>query len=393
MAVAADGALRRLPDLDSAIAAAGERCGGEVSPLEQAIARRIRLQGPISVAAFMAEALGHPEHGYYMKADPLGARGDFITAPEISQMFGELIGLWCAEVWRLMGQPDPLQLIELGPGRGTLMADALRAAKVLTGFVEAVRIHFVETSPALRERQKATLAPWPVAWHQGIDSLPEGPSILVANEFFDALPAHQFERRPEGWRERMVALDGERFMLTVSPYPTPPEMLIPQPLRIGAPVGAVAEVSPSAVSTMRAIAERIDTTGGAALVVDYGHADHRAGATLQAVRRHQRHEFLAEPGAADLTAHVDFAALAGAARAHAVVHGPVAQGDFLRSLGIELRARQLRMRADDAQKRAIDVATQRLIDPDEMGTLFKVLAVCDRGLAPPPGFERAESAK
>jgi NADH dehydrogenase [ubiquinone] 1 alpha subcomplex assembly factor 7 len=364
-----------------------------VNPLEQAIARRIRLQGPISIAAFMAEALGHPEHGYYMKADPLGARGDFITAPEISQMFGELIGLWCAEVWRLMGQPDPVQLIELGPGRGTLMADALRAATVQPGFGEAARIHLVETSPALRERQKATLSPWPVAWHQGIDSLPEGPSILVANEFFDALPTHQFERRPEGWRERMVALDGERFMLMVSPYPTPPEILIPQPLRLRAPVGAVAEVSPSAVSTMRAIAERIEATGGAALLVDYGHADHRAGATLQAVRRHRSHDFLADPGTADLTAHVDFAALAEAARPHTTVYGPVAQGDFLRSLGIELRARQLRKRADDAQKEAIDAATRRLIDPGEMGTLFKALAVCDRGLAAPPGFDRAESTK
>jgi len=364
-----------------------------VSPLEQAIARRIRLQGPISIAAFMAEALGHPEHGYYMKADPLGARGDFITAPEISQMFGELIGLWCAEVWRLMGQPDTFQLIELGPGRGTLMADALRAAKVLSGFGEAARIQLVETSPVLRERQKAALAHWPTAWHQGIDSLTEGPSILVANEFFDALPAHQFERRPEGWRERMVALDGERLVLAASSYPTPPEVLIPQPLRLGAPVGAVAEVSPSAVSTMRAIAERIEAAGGAALLVDYGHADHRTGATLQAVRRHQSHDFLEDPGTADLTAHVDFAALANAARPHAAVYGPVTQGDFLRNLGIELRARQIRKRASEAQKSVIDAATRRLIDPGEMGTLFKVLAVCDRGLAPPPGFDRAESTQ
>ena len=373
--------------MGSAIASAGGRCIGDVSALARKIAQRIRLQGPISIAAFMADALGHPEHGYYMKADPLGREGDFITAPEISQMFGELVGLWCAEVWRLMGGPDPFHLVELGPGRGTLMADALRAAKVLPGFCEAARIHLVETSPALRARQKALLGSWPVSWRGGFAEVPDGPLILVANEFFDALPIHQFERTPDGWRERLVALDGERFVLALSRHPTPAELLIPETTRRTAPPGAVAEVSPAAVSTMRAVAERVERDGGAALVIDYGHAEHRTGATLQAVRRHQRHNVLADPGDADLTAHVDFAALAEAARPHAAVHGPVAQGAFLRALGIEMRARRLSKGATGAQRNAIDAALRRLIGPDEMGTLFRVLAVCGHGLATPPGFE------
>lgn len=362
-----------------------------MSPLARVIAQRIRLQGPIPIAAFMADALGHPEHGYYMKADPLGSRGDFITAPEISQMFGELIGLWCAEVWRLMGQPHLFRMVELGPGRGTLLTDALRAAAVLPGFNAAARLHLVETSPVLRTLQHVALAGWPVTWHDGFADVPDGPMILIANEFFDALPVHQLERRPEGWRERLVALDGDRFVLATSRSPAPTEILVPQPLRRDAPVGAVAEVSPAGISTMRAIAERIEASGGAALVIDYGHGTHTAGATLQAVRRHQHHDFLTEPGTADLTAHVDFAALADAARPHAVVHGPVAQGALLAGLGIELRAKQLLKRADNAQKQAIETATRRLIDPAEMGTLFKALAVTDRGLATPPGFDSIDT--
>ena len=335
----------------------------------------------------MADALGHPEHGYYMKADPFGAGGDFITAPEISQMFGELVGLWCAEVWRLMGEPAPFRLVELGPGRGTLMADALRAAKVRRGFCRAAQIDLVETSPALRARQQSVLQGWPVSWHDTFAQVPDGPLILVANEFFDALPVHQFERRPEGWRERLVAHERGRFVLTPSPHPTPAELLIPAPIRLAAPAGTVAEVSPAAVSIMRAIAERIEADGGAALLIDYGHAEHRAGATLQAVRRHRRHDPFADPGEADLTAHVDFAALADIARHHATVHGPVTQAGFLRTLGIELRAAQLSKSATEVHKKAIAAALRRLIDPAEMGTLFKVLAVSDHELATPPGFD------
>ena len=345
----------------------------------------------MTVAAFMADALGHPEHGYYMATDPLGRDGDFITAPEISQMFGELIGLWCAEVWRLMNQPAPFHLVELGPGRGTLMADALRAARALPGFNDAATVHFVETSRALRGRQKAALERRDVTWHDDLGGVPQGPMILIANEFFDALPIHQFERTANGWRERLIALSGERFILTPSQHRSPSEALIPDALRSTASAGSVVEASPATVSIMKAIAERLELDGGAALLIDYGHAEHRTGATLQAVRRHERHDFLSDPGTADLTAHVDFATLVAVAHPHTSVYGPVTQGAFLRDLGIELRAEQLRKRATDAQRETIDRSKRRLIDPAEMGTLFKVLAVCDRDLAAPPGFNAAAS--
>jgi NADH dehydrogenase [ubiquinone] 1 alpha subcomplex assembly factor 7 len=358
-----------------------------MNALGRLIAQRIRLQGPIPLATFMAEALSHPEHGYYRRGDPFGRAGDFTTAPEVSQMFGELIGLWCAEVWRLMGSPDAFLLVELGPGRGTLMADALRAAKVLPGFGEAASVHLVETSLPLRERQKAALAGRDVAWHDAFADVPAGPTVLIANEFFDALPVHQFERTAGGWRERLVALDGERFVLTHGADRSPAEVLIPPPIRLTAPPGAIVEVSPASVSLMRAVAERLDAEGGAALAIDYGHTAHGTGETMQAVRRHDYHDILADPGEADLTAHVDFAALAEAAHPHAALHGPVTQSAFLRSLGIEMRAQQLAQRATDGQRRDIESALHRLIDPAEMGTLFKVLAVSDRGLAPPPGLE------
>jgi NADH dehydrogenase [ubiquinone] 1 alpha subcomplex assembly factor 7 len=291
-----------------------------------------------------------------------------------------------------MGAPAPFHLVELGPGRGTLMADALRAAKVLPGFNEAALVHLVETSPALRARQKTTLGPRPATWHDDLGGVPSGPMILIANEFFDALPIHQFERTTEGWRERLIAVsDDDRFVLMPSRSRSPSEVLIPEFLRRDAPVGAVAEVSPAAISIMTAIVGRLERTGGAALVIDYGYDGEPAGTTLQAVRRHRPHDFLDDPGAADLTAHVDFAALAAVARPHAALFGPVGQGVFLRNLGIELRARQLLGRASEAQKGEIEAALRRLIDPDEMGTLFKALAVCDRGLAAPPGFETAAS--
>jgi len=360
-----------------------------VTPLARIIAQRISLQGPITVAEFMTLALGHPEHGYYRRADPLGHAGDFITAPEISQMFGELIGLWCAEVWRLMGSPDRFNLVELGPGRGTLMADALRATKVLPGFEDAAAIHLVETSPVLRTRQEASLPERAIVWHENFGAVPPGPMILIANEFFDALPIHQFVQTSDGWRERLITRDGDRFVFTLSRNRSPAEVLIPDILRMTTDDGAVVEVSPASVSTMTAIAERLEQQGGAALIVDYGHTGHGAGETLQAVRGHRFHDILADPGAADLTAHVDFAALAAAAHPHAALHGPMAQGAFLKSLGIELRARQLRQRATEGQRTDIDSALHRLIDPAEMGTLFKVLAACDRDLAPPPGLETA----
>ena len=360
-----------------------------MSTLTQLLARRIALQGPISIATYMAEALGHPQHGYYMRHDPFGRGGDFITAPEISQMFGELIGLWCVEMWRLMDRPAHFQLVELGPGRGSLMADALRAAQIRPDFRSAASVHLVETSPALRALQQRRLktSGADITWHDDLAQIPDGPMILIANEFFDALPIHQFERRPEGWRERMVSFADDGFTLALNRHVTPQAVLIPEALTRSAPAGAIAEICPAANSIAAAIADRIATFGGGALIIDYGHCRHSTANTLQAVRNHATHDFLVDPGGADITAHVDFTALADAARS-VEVHGPITQGDFLRRLGIEVRATQLSQRATAAQARDIDSACKRLIDPLEMGTLFKILAISHPDMAVPPGFEQ-----
>jgi NADH dehydrogenase [ubiquinone] 1 alpha subcomplex assembly factor 7 len=363
-----------------------------VSALAEHLARRIRSTGPITIADWMAEALGHPEHGYYRTRDPLGVAGDFITAPEISQMFGELIGLWLVECWRLMGEPRPVRLAELGPGRGTLMADALRAARLRPEFLAALDLHLVETSPALRRRQAESLRPSGAAprWHDGFATVPEGPLLLVANEFFDALPVHQFQRTAQGWRERVVAFGEEGFRLGLAP-PGPALALLPEASR-AAPEGGIAEVSPAALGLADVIARRLVADGGAALVIDYGPAESAPGDSLQAVRGHRPHDPLRDPGAADLTAHVDFAALARAATgAGARVHGPLPQGVWLERLGLRQRAARLRAGASPAQAKEIDAAERRLLDPGEMGTLFKAMALAAPSLATPPGFPRRES--
>ncbi len=355
-----------------------------MSELHLHLARRIRAAGPLTVADYMAEALGHPRLGYYRRADPFGMAGDFITAPEVSQAFGELIGLWCVEVWRQMGEPAPVRLVELGPGRGTMMADALRAARVRSRFLAASDLHLVETSPLLRARQGETLAGFKPAWHDDFADVPDGPLLLLANEFFDALPIHQFQRAREGWRERRVDLapDGAalRFVLT----PPGPALTLVEPIfRAGAPLGAVAEVSPQAQALADAIARRVIAGGGAALVIDY--ADAGEGDSLQAVRRHATHDALGDPGAADLSARVDFAALARAARAAgAGVHGPLPQAELLQRLGIRLRAERL-MDAAPAQAAEVHAGLERLLEIGQMGTLFKALAIAGPGVAP-PGF-------
>ncbi len=363
-----------------------------MTALGELIAARIARLGAITVADYMAEAVAHPDHGYYMSGDPFGARGDFVTAPEISQMFGELIGLWCADTWQRMGGPEPVLLVELGPGRGTLMADALHAARVVPGFGAALRLHFVEISPALRARQRDTLAERASdvapTWHENLDQVPDGPLLLVANEFFDALPIRQFEKRPEGWCERLVTLapDGETFAFALAPPGPQAAVLLPAALRAAAP-GAVAEVSAPAIAIAGEIGRRLATGGGAALIIDYGHAEPRTGATLQAVRRHAAHPVLEDPGAADLTAHVDFSTLARAAtEAGARAHGPVPQGRFLEALGIGARARALGQSATPDQASEIASALRRLTHPREMGELFKVLALGHPDLGPPAGF-------
>lgn len=361
-----------------------------MTPLARILRTRIRLGGPITIADFMAEALGHPAHGYYRGRDPLGAAGDFITAPEIGQVFGELLGLWCADCWDRMGRPRPVRLVELGPGRGTLMADALRAAKVMAGFLEAIDLHLVETSPVLRARQRDALGDAAPTWHDALDSVPAGPMLLIANEFLDALPVHQLQLTAQGWRERLVAVAaaGDAFRLVLAPGPSPVAALIPPSLDSAhLPPGSVVEVAPAGIALAGAIGARLAADGGAALIIDYGHAASAVGDTLQAVRGHQRHPVLAEPGAADLTAHVDFAALGRAAgAAGARVYGPVTQGAFLSALGIEARVAALVANADAGRAEAIETGARRLIDEQEMGKLFKVLALCAPDLPRPDGF-------
>ena len=349
--------------------------------------RRIEAQGPLSVADFMEDALGHPRLGYYTTRDPLGGGGDFITAPEISQMFGELIGLWCVVQWRSMGAPDPFRLVEMGPGRGTLMADILRAAEAAAPeFATALALHLVETSPTLRAAQTKTLSSVRpgTAWHERFEEVGEGPLIVIANEFFDALPVRQFERSGEGWRERLVGLDGDGFCFVLSPPLGAPPPLPPGLGRVRD--GDVAELSASGLEIAAAIGGRLAASGGAALIIDYGHGESALGDTLQAVKGHAYHGVLDSPGEADLTAHVDFAALARAATdAGAVVFGPMGQGAFLEALGLGARAAALSRNAIPDQAREIAAARARLTG--SMGELFKVMVLSASGLPAPPGFD------
>ncbi len=354
------------------------------TPLAAALRARIAAEGPIPVAAFMEAALADPVHGYYRGRDPLGRGGDFTTAPEISQVFGELIGLWCATVWQAMGMPAPVRLVELGPGRGTLMADLLRAARMVPPFAAALDVHLVETSAPLRARQRAALGDRHATWHEALADVPPGPTLLVANEFFDALPVEQHVRDGDAWRRRMVAVgDDGGFRFVLGPEAAPP---LPAAVLGAAADGAVAESCPAARAVAAGIGHRLATQGGAALIVDYGHVEPGLGDTLQAVRGHAYAPALADPGAADLTAHVDFAALAAAAGPAVKAHGPLRQGTFLRRIGAEMRAMQL-ARANPAKAQDVIGACARLIDPQEMGTLFKVLALSHASLATLPGFE------
>lgn len=363
-----------------------------MTPLGEHLVRRIRLEGPLTVAAFMADALAHPRLGYYRTAAPLGAAGDFVTAPEVSQMFGELVGLWCLDLWERMGAPAPVRLVELGPGRGTLIADALRATRIRPEFHAALTLHLVEINPGLRARQAEAVAPYReriggCAWHDGFADVPDGPILLVANEFFDALPVHQFQREAGRWRERVVTLDPERDRLGFALAEPGPELALLAPELAAARDGALAEVSPAAIQLAAAIGRRIARDGGGALVVDYAHAGEPLW-SLQAVRGHVRlADPLIDPGLVDLSARVDFARLGRAAEeAGARVLGPASQRDFLEAVGIRTRAAALAERARDRQSAAIPAALHRLLDPAEMGTLFQAIALARPDGPLPAGF-------
>ncbi|HEY1797733.1 MAG TPA: SAM-dependent methyltransferase [Stellaceae bacterium] len=358
------------------------------SRLSARIARRIRAEGPISVAAYMAMALHDPEHGYYRRRQPIGGQGDFITAPEISQIFGELIGLWCADLWQRGGAPDPIRIVELGPGRGTLMADFLRAAAAMANFRRAIRLTLVEASPVLRAAQAERLADAAPDFAEDLDAVSDGPMLIVANEFLDALPVRHFVRGPGGWGERLVAVDKAERLIFIDGNADPlAAALVPAALR-DSPVGTVAEIGPAAAALAGGIAARLARHPGAALLVDYGHAAPTPGATLAAVRRHHGAAVLDDPGDSDLSAHVDFATVRAAAEAAgAVVHGPVAQGELLAALGAGERLAALCANASPAQREMLALGLRRLIDPREMGTLFKAMALVSPGFPAPAGFQ------
>jgi SAM-dependent MidA family methyltransferase len=367
----------------------------ETSPLLSELKRLIKSSGPMPVWRYMEMCLTHPQYGYYVARDPLGREGDFITAPEVSQMFGELLGLWAASVWKAIGSPPILRLIELGPGRGTMMADALRALRVLPPLYQALSIHLVEINPVLREKQKSTLSgARNIAWHDGIDDVPDGPAVILANEYFDVLPIHQVVRRETGWHERTVELDDTgKLVFGAAAEPTPRfEVLLP-PLVRAAPIGAVFEWRPD--TEIMKLASRVRDQDGAALIIDYGHLRSDAGDTFQAIARHNFADPLKDPGQADVTAHVDFQALVRAAEdlgAH--VHGPVPQGDFLKRLGIETRAVTLMAKASHEVSEDISGALKRLIGGGRggMGSMFKVLAISEPHLTELAGFREHEEA-
>ena len=359
-----------------------------MTALADLLKRRVAADGPMTVGAFMAACLTHPSHGYYVTRDPLGASGDFITAPEISQMFGELIGAWCVVAWEAMGKPAPFALVELGPGRGTLMADALRAAKTRPEFLAALKLHLVEASPVLRREQETALAAFHPTWHGDLGEVPHGPMILVANEFFDALPVEQFARRDGAWRRRMVALDGSGALAVVESS----DAVRLDRTYDDEPDGAILEMSPAGQATAFEIGGRLRDHPGAAIILDFGR-DGALGESLQALRGHGFEPIVANPGDADLAAHVDFAALAKAASiAGADVHGPLPQGAFLRALGIDARADAL-ARAQPERASEIALAVSRLIGVRAMGRLFQAMALVSPMLDAPAGFESAPSLR
>jgi NADH dehydrogenase [ubiquinone] 1 alpha subcomplex assembly factor 7 len=362
----------------------------EISPLETEIRRLIRIAGPMPIAEYMRLCLTHAEHGYYIKHDPIGAGGDFITAPEISQMFGELIGLWLAMVWQQMGAPENVRLIELGPGRGTMMVDALRAVKTVPAFLAAVVLHLVEVSPTLRKIQEERLEPLglPALWHSTLEDVPGGPCLLMANEFIDALPVRQALKQGGAWHERVVEVGPDsKLAIGIARDPLPNfEATLPRGLRLS-PDGSIYEWRSDnfAFELGRRMRD-----GGAALLIDYGHAWYGLGETLQAVSGHDYVDPLTAPGDVDLTAHVDFAALGERAESiGARIHGPVAQRDWLRRLGIDKRAATLKAHAPYGKALEIDQTLSRLTAGGArgMGELCKVIAIADPKLNPLPGFE------
>jgi len=356
--------------------------------VETKIRRLIEAAGPLPVSDYMALCLFDPDGGYYATSEPFGHAGDFVTAPEISQMFGEILGAWLVHAWRELGRPAPFVLAEMGPGRGTLMRDMLRTARLDGDFLAAARVHLVETSDRLAAIQRATLADAPVecAWCGDLDALPGGPLFFVANELFDAVPVRQFVRTVEGWCERRVGIGDDGALCFIAGPPLGDAALLP-PGAENQPEGAVFEYAPAREAIAAQLGDRLARFGGAALLIDYGHLRSGFADTLQAVRAHEYVSVFKAPGSADLTSHVDFEALAKAATAAgAVVHPAMTQGDFLLALGLAERAGALGRGKDLSEQEAIRAAAERLAGTgkDAMGDLFKVLCLTGKPLALPP---------
>ncbi len=342
------------------------------------IIAHIATRESVSIAEYMELALLHPEWGYYQKEPVFGAGGDFITAPEISQIFGEMMGIWCADLWIKMGSPKRFSLVELGPGRGTLMKDLLRATRHVEGFHAAAQIHLVEASKQLRSHQQHVIHHPQLAWHVSVGTLPHAPSIVLANEFFDALPIEQYRYRGGEWFERRISSDGKSLKLRDAPYTALLSGWSDEPQE-----DVIVERCVAAESIMAALAERILAHGGGLLICDYGYEHGSRGDTLQAVKAHTYTDILDAPGQCDLTAHVDFKRLAQLAREGGLTASPiVSQGDFLIRLGALERAQRLSAALGVHAKNTILDDLNRLVSPVHMGTLFKVLATTHSSLQP-----------
>ncbi len=349
------------------------------------LVQRIGEAGPITVERYMELALLDPDHGYYIRRQPFGAAGDFVTAPEISQMFGELLGLWCYTAWQTAGSPRPAMLVELGPGSGTLMADALRAIESATGEPQPFDVVLVEASARLARRQRETLSGRAVSWCSSVEELPcRGPAFIIANEFLDALPVRQFVRTAAGWRERLVMVEDDTVAFVLGMDNCGLAASLPD-----APTGRVCEISPARDRLMRTLAAKLAAEGGAMLVIDFTAPGMPVRDTLQAVRHHRHADRLAAPGEADLAAAVDFAVLGNIAKAEGLeVFGPVSQGAFLEEMGIAVRAERLKRCAAAETANGIDQGVHRLTSPDAMGEDFRVMALLPAGAVPPAGFEQ-----
>ena len=353
-----------------------------MSPLEVEIRSRIVSEGPLSIADYMTLCLTHPEHGYYTTGHPVGGRvssersgGDFITAPEVNQMFGEMIGVWCMEVWQALGEPNPFSLVELGPGRGTLMRDLLRVAEALPGFLPAADIHLVEISPTMAEQQSLLLSQAQIKWVSDITALPDQPTIIIGNEFLDALPFRQWVKAGDRWHERAIGIVDEKLAFTtrtamLDTASLPPDHALQAD-------GTIFETAPAREAIIAQIADLLTEHAGATLFIDYGHLEPGFGDTLQALKDHTFANPLTAPGKADLTSHIDFAALASVARdAGCLIPRMITQGEFLLALGLLERAGNLGSSRDAAVRKQLQEAVERLAGPDQMGGLFKVMAFC-----------------